>query len=74
MTLIDSARSPLVCGLCEGEEACRLLPATGVETDLNAFVGNVPREPSGNDSVEISIDDTAVVGFDWAPLPLLPPP
>ena len=64
MTLIDSDKSP---GRELGDGDPWLLPAlTGVETDLMVFVGKVPREPSGKDRVEMSIEDTAVVGLDWA--------
>jgi len=35
----------------------------GLETERVALVEKVPREPSGNDRVEMSMDETAVVGF-----------
>jgi hypothetical protein len=38
--------------------------AYGVETARVALVEKVPREPSGKDRVEMSMEDTAVVGFD----------
>ena len=37
---------------------------TASETDRLAGVENVPLEPSGNDSVCMSTEETAVVGFD----------
>jgi len=35
-----------------------------VDPERGTLVEKVPRDPSGNDSVEMSMDETAVVGFD----------
>ncbi|KAL2170060.1 hypothetical protein VTG60DRAFT_5332 [Thermothelomyces hinnuleus] len=65
MTLMASARSPPAPAV-----ASRLgVPyplALGVKPSRGALVEKVPRDPSGKDRVEMSMDDTAVVGLAWA--------
>jgi hypothetical protein len=61
MTLMASARSLAAVPFRLG--VAYPLP-TGDETALVVFVEKVPRDPSGNERVEISMDETAVVGLD----------
>jgi hypothetical protein len=59
MMLIESAWSlPTVAGVTYPL-------ASGVETARVTLVEKVPREPSGNDMVAMSMGERAVVGFDW---------
>jgi hypothetical protein len=71
MTLMDSSKSLL--GVLDAVDNPKYDGVTfpllddgmGDDTVLEAGLEKVPRDPSGNESVWMSIEETAVVGFDW---------
>ncbi len=67
ITLIDSLKSPPVLLKPSRRGVAYPLVAMGLDTDRMPGVEKVPLEPSGNESVWMSTEETAVVGlgFDW---------